>query len=171
MLRMYLLQCWFSLSDEGVEDAIYDSYAMRKFMGINFFEQDALDATNLLHFRHLLEEKGVGKLFFDAVNRCLERAGRMMRGGSIVDATEIKSNPQLCAIEYRINRRPGRFPRVSDNAIDWERYIENRKSAVRCKVEHPYRIVKNIFGFRKTVYRGLRKNLNRLHVLFASANL
>ena len=65
----------------------------------------------------------------------------------------------------------GRLPRVSDNAIDWERTIENRKSAVRCKVEHPYRIVKNIFGFRKTVYRGLRKNLNRLHVLFASANL
>lgn len=84
---------------------------------------------------------------------------------------EIKNDPHLSAIEYRINRRPGRLPRVSDNAIDWERYIENRKSAVRCKVEHPYRIVKNIFGFRKTVYRGLRKNLNRLHVLFASANL
>ncbi|MDG6146412.1 transposase, partial [Lactococcus formosensis] len=62
-------------------------------------------------------------------------------------------------------------PKVSDNAIDWERYMENQKSSVRCKVEHPYRIVKNIFGFRKTVYRGLRKNLNRLHVLFASANL
>ena len=65
MLRMYLLQCWFSLSDEGVEDAIYDSYAMRKFMGINFFEQDVPDATTLLHFRHLLEDKGIGKLFFD----------------------------------------------------------------------------------------------------------
>ena len=77
----------------------------------------------------------------------------------------------LSAIAYRINRRPSRLPKVSDNAIDWERTIENRKSAVRCKVEHPYRIVKNIFGFRKTVYRGLRKNLNRLHVLFASANL
>ena len=69
MLRMYLLQCWFNLSDEGVEDAIYDSYAMRKFMGINFFEQDVPDATTLLHFRHLLEEKGIGKLFFDAINR------------------------------------------------------------------------------------------------------
>ena len=91
MLRMYLLQCWFSLSDEGVEDAIYDSYAMRKFMGINFFEQDVPDATTLLHFRHLLEEKGIGKLFFDAVNRCLEGAGRMMRGGSIVDATLISA--------------------------------------------------------------------------------
>ena len=35
-----------------------------------------------------------------------------------------------------------RLPRVSDNAIDWERYIESRKSSVRCKVEHPFRIVK-----------------------------
>ena len=58
MLRMYLLQCWFNLSDEGVEDAIYDSYAMRRFMGINFLEQDVPDATTLLHFRHLMEEKG-----------------------------------------------------------------------------------------------------------------
>ena len=33
MLRMYLL--WFNLSDEGTEDATYDSYAMRKFVGIN----------------------------------------------------------------------------------------------------------------------------------------
>ena len=36
MLRMYLLQVWFSLSDEGVEDAVYDSYAMRRFMGLDF---------------------------------------------------------------------------------------------------------------------------------------
>lgn len=58
-------------------------------MGINFFKQDVPDATTLLHFRHLLEEHGIGKLFFDAITRCLERAGRMMRGGSIVDATLI----------------------------------------------------------------------------------
>lgn len=70
---------------------IYDSYAMRKFMGINFFEQDVPDATTLLHFRHLLEAHGIGKLFFDAINRCLEQAGRMMRGGSIVDATLISA--------------------------------------------------------------------------------
>lgn len=81
MLRMYLLLCWFNLSDEGVEDAIYDSYAMRRFMGINFFEQDAPDATTLLDC--LLEENGIGKLFFDAINRCLEQAGRMMRGRTL----------------------------------------------------------------------------------------
>ena len=39
MLRMYLLQIWFNLSDEGLEDAIYDSYAMRNFVGINFLEE------------------------------------------------------------------------------------------------------------------------------------
>ena len=71
--RMYLLQCWFSLSDEGVEGTIYDSYAMRKFMGINFLDQDVPDAATLLHFRHLLEEHGIGKLFFDAINAVWSR--------------------------------------------------------------------------------------------------
>ncbi len=89
MLRMYLLQCWFHLSDEGVEDAIYDSYAFRKFMGINFLEQDVPDATTLLHFRHLLEENGLNKLFFDAINRVMVASGHMMKGGTIVDATII----------------------------------------------------------------------------------
>ena len=43
MLRMYLLQIWFNLSDEGVEDAIYDSYAFRKFMDIDFMEEQVSD--------------------------------------------------------------------------------------------------------------------------------
>jgi len=42
---MYLLQGWFNLSDEGMEDAIYDSYAMRKFIGLNFMQEGALDAS------------------------------------------------------------------------------------------------------------------------------
>ena len=37
---------------------------------------------------------------------------------------EIKNSPQFSAITYHIDRRPGRLPKVSDNAIDWERYIE-----------------------------------------------
>ncbi len=65
MLRMYLLQVWFSLSDEGVEDAIYDSYAMRKFLGVDFTSEQVPDATTLLHFRHLLEEHQVGRKLFD----------------------------------------------------------------------------------------------------------
>ena len=51
MLRMYLLQIWFNLSDEGIEDAIYDSYAIRYFMHIDFLTEQAPDATTLLRFR------------------------------------------------------------------------------------------------------------------------
>ena len=84
---------------------------------------------------------------------------------------EIASNEHFSKIDFRINRRPSSLPRVSDNAIDWERYIENRKSAVRCKVEHAFRIIKCQFGYKKTVYRGLKKNENRLYAMFACANL
>ena len=91
MLRMYLLQCWFNLSDEGIEDAIYDSYALRSFMKINFVNEQVPDATTLLKFRHLLEKHDIGKVFFQAIARTLEKYGYMMRGGSIVDATLIQA--------------------------------------------------------------------------------
>jgi len=89
MLRMYLLQVWFSLSDEGVEDAIYDSYAMRRFMGLDFGVEQVPDATTLLHFRHLLEKHKLGEKLFEAQNDIFEAEGWIMRGGSIVDATII----------------------------------------------------------------------------------
>lgn len=61
MLRMYLMQIWFNLSDEGIEDSIYDSYAMRSFMHIDFHEQQVPDATTLLKFRHMLESNNLGE--------------------------------------------------------------------------------------------------------------
>jgi IS5 family transposase len=91
MLRMYLLQNWFNLSDEAVEDSICDSYAMRKFMKIDFCTEQAPDATTLLKFRRIIVDSGIGKLFFDAIKNCLARAGRMMSGGTIVDATIISA--------------------------------------------------------------------------------
>ena len=91
MLRMYLLQCWFNLSDEGIEDAIYDSYALRWFMKINFVDEQVPDATTLLKFRHLLEKHDIGKVFFQAFISTLEKCGYVMRGGTIVDATLIQA--------------------------------------------------------------------------------
>ena len=61
MLRMYLMQNWFSLSDEGIEDAVYDSHAMRSFLRINFLEQQVPDATTLLHFRTFLKNMRLAK--------------------------------------------------------------------------------------------------------------
>lgn len=89
MLRMYLLQSWFHLSDEATEDAIYDSYCMRKFMRLNFLEEAVPDATTLCNFRKLLDEHELGKAIFADVQQRLESAGLIMHGGSIVDATLI----------------------------------------------------------------------------------
>ena len=86
-----LLQIWFNLSDEGVEDAIYDSYAFRKFMNIDFMEEQAPDATTLLKIRYLLEENYLWKVFFKAINRVMEATGHIMHGGTIVDATIISA--------------------------------------------------------------------------------
>jgi IS5 family transposase len=257
MLRMYLMQNWFTLSDEGIEDAIYDSYAMRTFMGLDFLSEQVPDATTLLHFRHLIEKHEIGERIFSDVKARLDQAGLLMHGGSIVDATiiaapsstknregkrdpemhqtkkgnqwyhgmkihagvdagsgyvhtitataanvhdieeavklireddrvvygdsgyvgiekreDIRQEEDFSRIEFRINTRPSSRKTSKDYAgINWEKEIERRKSSTRCKVEHPFLIVKKRLGYCKVVYRGLMKNLNRFHVLFASANL
>lgn len=257
MLRMYLLQIWFNLSDEGVEDAIYDSFAMRTFMGINFMEEQVPDATTLLKFRHLIEEHDIGEKIFEDIKKRLDDAGLIMHGGSIVDATiisapsstknakrerdpemhqtkkgnqwyhgmkvhagvdagtgyvhtikgtaanvhdsqmmtdvlreddevaygdsgylgvpnqdKVKEDEHLSSIDYRIAKRPSSI-KVPDTykGINWDKKIEHDKSSVRCKVEHIFLIVKRDFGYRKVVYRGIKKNMNRFHMLFGCANL
>ena len=251
MLRMYLLQVWFSLSDEGVEDAVYDSYAMRKFMGLDFAVEQVPDATTLLHFRHLLENHELGEKLLESQNEIFDQQGWIMRGGSIVDATIIAApsstknatgtrDPEMhqtkkgnqwyfgmkahigvdagtgyvhsvtataanvhdldetaklirdddevvyadagyqgvekrpdivgdehrSKVEFRVAARKGKLATMAEP----DRQSESRKASVRAKVEHPFLIVKRDFGFTKTRYRGLSKNLNHLNVLFASAN-
>ena len=252
MLRMYLLQVWFHLSDEAVEDQINDSYAMRKFMGLDFTVAQVPDATTLLHFRHLIEKHRLGEAMFAALNRLFEANGWIMRGGSVVDATiitaasstknvegardpemhqtrkgnqwyfgmkahvgvdagtgyvhsvsatsanvhdldeiahlvrgddevvyadagyqgvdkrpDIVADRHLSQVEWRVAARKG----VLKTMPGPDRQLESRKASVRAKVEHPFLILKRDFGFAKTRYRGLAKNLNRLHMAFASANL
>jgi IS5 family transposase len=81
---MYLLRVWFDRSDEGVEDAIHDSSAMRRFMDL-----DCPDATTLLNVRHLLEASKVEAKLFGAQSEIFEREEWIMRCGSIVDASII----------------------------------------------------------------------------------
>ncbi len=47
--------------------------------------------------------------------------------------------------------------------------LEQVKSKIRAKVEHPFRVIKRQFGYTKVRYRGLRKNTQQLHTLFALA--
>jgi IS5 family transposase len=67
---------------------------------------------------------------------------------------------------------------TKDRADQFKHYVDelqkkkNRsKSSVRAKVEHPFRILKRVFGFDKVRYRGLAKNHHRLCANFALVNL
>lgn len=102
-----LLQIWFNLSDEGVEDAIYDSYAFRKFMNIDFMEEQVPDATTLLKIRYLLEENYLWKVFFKAINRVMEDTGHIMHGGlhERYFPERLKSE-QIIWIAFRIFQNP-----------------------------------------------------------------
>jgi IS5 family transposase len=86
---MYLAQQCFGFSDEGMEDAIYDSQAIRRFVGIDLSQESAPDATTLLKFRRLLEEKQLTESLFQAINARLAERGLFLREGTIVDATLI----------------------------------------------------------------------------------
>ena len=255
MLRMFFLQVWFSLSDEEVEDTIYDSYAFRTFMGIDFLSRQAPDATTLCLFRQLLEENSLTIAMFQYINEALDANGLIMRGGSIADATIINAprstknqdrarDPEMGStkkngnwhfgaklhtgvdagtglihsfettaasvsdiavahdvlrpddevlygdagyvgvekrdemqedypeMQYQINVKRSSIPKMSDGEKErWAAFIEARKSAVRNKVEHPFHVIKDIFGFRKTPYKGLIKLEARLAALCMSANL
>ena len=93
MLRMYVAQQCFGLSDEGIEDAIYDSQAIRRFVGIDLSREAAPDATTLLKFRRLLEKHELTRKVFETINAHLAAKGLLMREGTIVDATLIAAPP------------------------------------------------------------------------------
>ena len=75
MLRIYFLQHWFNLSDPAVEEALYDSLSMRRFVGIDLGREPVPDETTVCRFRHLLEEHELGRRLFEEVHHHLEASG------------------------------------------------------------------------------------------------
>lgn len=253
MLRMYIAQQCFGLSDEGIEDAIYDSQAIRGFIGIDLNRETAPDATTLLKFRRLLEENNLTERIFTAINTVLAAKGLLLKEGTVVDATIIEApsstknkdgtrDPEMhqtkkgnqwhfgmkahigvdadsglthtlvttaanvsditqahallhgdettafgdagyqgvekrqenekSAVAWHVALRPGKRRTLPDTKTGRLReQLEKLKASVRAKVEHPFHVVKNIFGHKKARYRGLAKNTAQLHTLFGLANL
>jgi IS5 family transposase len=92
MLRMYVAQQCLGLSDEGIEGALYDSQAIRRFVGIDLSRESGPDVTTLLNFRHLLSHQ-LTESIFNAINAHLAEKGLLLREGTIVDATLIAAPP------------------------------------------------------------------------------
>lgn len=89
MLRMHFVQHWFNLADEACEEALLDSTALRRFVGIDLGRERVPDSTTLLKFRRLLEKHQLGEQLFATVGRVLQSRGLKVGTGTIVDATII----------------------------------------------------------------------------------
>ena len=248
MLRIQFLQYWFNLSDPAVEEALYDSRAMRRFTGIDLGEMPVPDETTICKFRHLLETHNLGGRLFELIAEYLQDNGLKISTGTIVDATIIsapsstknrekqrdpemhqtkKGNqwyfgmkahigvdsktklmhavvataanvhdsqalPELlhgdetrvwgdsaysgqgeairaCAPQAQdFTNKKGRRNRPLTDA---DKATNRTKSQVRAKVEHPFHVLKRVFGFVKVRYRGLAKNANWLFVACGLVNL
>lgn len=91
MLRIYFLQQWFNLSDPGVEEALNDSVAMARFVGLDLGAAAVPDETTICKFRHRLEAHDLGTRVFQEVLAYLEAQGLRISRGTIVDATIINA--------------------------------------------------------------------------------
>src|SRR3954466_920264 len=89
MLRIHFLQQWYGLADGAMEDALYDSQALRGFAGIDLTVAAVPQETTILNFRHWLERHELSRALFAEVSAMLEERGLLMRQGTIVDATII----------------------------------------------------------------------------------
>ena len=257
MLRLYFLQQWYALADEALEDALYDSAALRAFAGIDLSSESVPDATTLLKFRHLLERHQLTAAIFEEVNAMLRESGLLLSRGTLVDATIVaapsstknrtgKRDPEMhqtrkgnawhfgmkahtgvdrssgivhrvvCTAanvsdvsqvghllhgreqevhgdsgyqgaekrpevaagrgrgvrQWYIARKPGRVRAIRDRRLrELTARLEKLKARIRARVEHPFHVIKNIFGHRKVRYRGLARNAAQFHTLFALSNL
>lgn len=105
------------------------------------------DITQTEHLLHGKEDTCWGDAGYLGVEKREEMAGRN--------------------IEWNIAARPGKRKQMTEIEL----VLEHVKASMRAKVEHPFRRIKQQFGYAKVRYRGLAKNNNRLHVLAAFSNL
>ena len=256
MLRLYLLQNLYNLSDEATVAEAIDSRAFSEFCGVDSSNQ-VPDGDTLGRFRNLLLKNDMQERLFVQVVRILQQRGLLLRKGTIVDSTlieapsstknqkkqrdpdahqakkgnqwhfgykahigvdkdsglvhnvkvtaanvsDVATTPQLLTgeeevvygdsgylgaqrredavirnkqgkkIRYKINRRPSQIKNRSLWSQGQLKRREREKSSVRAKVEHVFAVVKGIFRYRKTRYRGLPKQVAALNMRFTLANL
>jgi IS5 family transposase len=93
MLRIHLLQHWYSLSDPAMKDALIEVPTMRRFARIDMISERFPDETTILAFRHLLEKHNLGKeiycfagdYVYETVKDHLKARGMAIKQGTIID--------------------------------------------------------------------------------------
>ncbi len=89
MVRLHLMQNWWSLTDDAMEDALIDNGAIRPFAGIDLAQDNIPDATTILAFPHVVEQHQLAEEIFKTVGQYLREKGMLLREGIVVDTTII----------------------------------------------------------------------------------
>ena len=125
MLKALLLQQWYGLSDPGLEEALMDRVSFRRFCGFAL-DVKAPDETTLCRFRNALKSAGLGEALFSEINTQLEHGGFMVKAGTLIDATLVRSSaktPSAHATPKDVESRS-----TVDPDANWTRAGPNRKS-------------------------------------------
>ena len=90
MFRVLLLQGWHGLSDPEMEAALDDRFSFRRFAGLSL-EDEVPDHSTIWRFRERLAERGLDQALFAEIERQLDRAGFVIKRGTLIDASLVKS--------------------------------------------------------------------------------
>lgn len=91
MFKALLLQQWYGLSDPGLEEALLDRISFRRFCGFRMDQDDSPDETTICRFRNVLKDAELGEELLVEINLQLEASGFLLKQGTLIDATLIKS--------------------------------------------------------------------------------
>ena len=257
MLRTYLVQNFFTLSDEGCEDSLTDINSIRKFVGITAAnESDIPDASTICRFRNLLVEHGIQQKLFDNLAATLAHKGLIVKRGTIVDSTiietttstrnkekarldkdstwtkkagnykhgykihngvdaysglitstitttakthdvtvgnellhgdeeavygdagflNLENHPKaLSAKKYHIMKRRNSIKKsLKDLSVSAKQQTlkgQEHIASIRAKAEHPFATIKRLFGFKRSPYKGLKKNKAKNAMICTLANI
>lgn len=161
MLRIYLMQQWYGLSDPAMEDALYDSESMRRFAGIDLGEDMIPDETTILNFRHLLEKHKLTEKLFEQTRLYLKDRGLLVREGTIVDATIIdapsstKNREKARDAEMKQTKKGNRwyFGMKAHVGTDTRRGLVHRVKVTNASV-HDSRVMDDLLSGEETVVYG-----------------
>ena len=105
MVKALLLAQWYDLSDEQLEQALWDRVSFRRFVGLGL-DDEAPDRSTVSRFRLQLVRRGLAPRLFAALNRQLEARALVVKRGALLDATLVEAQV----------RRPGRGTRAGSRS-------------------------------------------------------
>lgn len=103
----------------------------------------------------------------NVLGELLHGSEESLHGDSAYHSKELKAQAEASGLAFNVNQRGTK----SKPLTKAQRARNRRLSRVRATVEHPFLVVKRLWGHAKARYRGIKKNLAQMYTLFALANV